>query len=128
MNDPRDTELRARFQAQRRTEANDAPAFASMMERARNVADGTAVPFRPRQRRPNLRDIAYIGGLATAAAIAALLVIPRGASNEDAFEQAVRRFQSDPALGAWQSPTDGLLDVPGSQLITTVPSVGTGAR
>ena len=126
MNDPRDTELRARFEAQRRAEASEAPPFASMMERARAAAGDAAPRIRPR--RPNWRDLAYIGGLAAAAAIAALLVIPRGASNEDAFEQAVRRFQNDPALGAWQSPTDGLLDVPGSQLITTVPSVGTGAR
>ncbi len=126
MNDPHDNELRARFQAQRRTEANEAPPFASMMERARATA-GNAAP-RIRQRRPNWRDLVYIGGLAAAAAIAALIVIPRGPSSEDAFEQAVRRFQNDPALGAWQSPTDGLLEVPGSQLITTVPSVGTGAR
>ena len=126
MIDPQDDELRARFQAQRRAESNNAPAFAPMLERARRIADGTAVPFRPRQ--VSLRRLGYVGGLAAAAAIAALLVIPRGPSSEDAFEQAVRRFQSDPALGAWQSPTDGLLDVPGSQLITTVPSVGTGAR
>ena len=126
MNDPQDNELRARFEAQRRAEANDAPPFASMMARARATAGDAAAPLVPR--RMNLRRLGYVGGLAAAAAIAALLVIPRGTSNEDAFEQAVRTFQNDPALGGWQSPTDGLLDVPGSQLISTVPSVGTGAR
>ncbi|HEX6066378.1 MAG TPA: hypothetical protein VFZ04_19230 [Longimicrobiales bacterium] len=125
MNDPQDNELRARFEAQRRAEANDAPPFASMMERARATGDAAAAVA---PRRMNLRRLVYVGGLAAAATIAALLVIPRGTSSEDAFEQAVRRFQNDPASGAWQSPTDGLLDVPGSQLISTVPSVGTGAR
>ena len=72
-----------------------------------------------------LRRVLYAGGLAAAAMIAALLVVPRARSNDDDFERAVRAFQSDPALGAWQSPTDALLDVPGSQLISTVPRVGT---
>jgi hypothetical protein len=52
------------------------------------------------------------------------MVWPRSPSPEDAFERAVRAFENDPALGAWRSPTDGLLDVPGLQLMTTVPSVG----
>jgi hypothetical protein len=58
-------------------------------------------------------------------AITALIVIPRMSSGDDAFEQAVRSFQSDPALGAWQSPTDGLLNLPGDRLLSTIPNVGT---
>ena len=117
-----ETELRARFDAQRRADANETPAFADMMARAR--AQAAAAPAMA-PRRFNTRRLVYVGSLAAAAAIAALLVIPRTASHEDAFEDAVRAYQTGPALGAWRAPTDGLLNVPGSQLMTTVPSVGT---
>ena len=120
---PQDAELRARFDAQRQAEATKAPAFAPMMERARAIAATTSPAGAPRPL--TLRRLGYVGGLAAAAVIATLLIVPRTRSNEAAFEQAVREFQSDPALGAWRSPTDGLLNVPGSQLISTVPSVGT---
>jgi hypothetical protein len=128
MNDRQhETDLRARFDAQREADAKEAPSFAAMMARAR--AEATRIPSAP-QRSPRaliFRRIAYVGGLAAAAAIGGLLMVnPR--SNEDAFEQAVRAYNAGPALGAWQSPTDGLLNVPGSQLISSVPSVGTGAQ
>jgi hypothetical protein len=123
MNDRQpDTELRARFDAQRRADASEAPPFASMLARARAEVEGAAPAVAARRLR--LRRLMYAGGLAAAAAIAALLIVPRSRSPEAAFERAVRAFQNDPALGAWQSPTDGLLNVPGSQLISTVPSVG----
>jgi ferric-dicitrate binding protein FerR (iron transport regulator) len=125
MNDrSQDPELRALFEAQRHDDASQAPSFAEMMARARAEAaiasDPTALPtLRTRWRRE------WAGGLAAAAAVAALIVIPRMSSGDDAFEQAVRAFQSDPALGAWQSPTDGLLNLPGDRLLSTIPSVGT---
>jgi len=116
-----DNELRARFEAQRRAEAGEAPPFAAMMARARaEAASEPAFAFRPR-----LRRVLYAGGLAAAATIALVFVVPRESSNEAAFEEAVRAFHSDPALGAWRSPTDGLLDLPGSRWISTVPRVGT---
>jgi hypothetical protein len=119
-----DAELRARFEAQRDAEAKQAPSFESMLARARagaTAADAAATTlYRVKRRR-----FVYSAGVAAAAVIAALLVIPRAQSSEAAFEQAVRAFQTNPALGGWQSPTDGLLDVPGSQLISTVPGVGT---
>ncbi|HEY0809616.1 MAG TPA: hypothetical protein VGD49_05610 [Longimicrobiales bacterium] len=122
MNDrQQDTDLRVRFDAQRRADASDTPSFVDMMARARAEADAApALATRPF----NFRRLVYVGTLAAAAAIAALIVIPRSSSNEDEFEQAVRAYRSSPALSAWQSPTDGLLDVPGSQLISTVPRVG----
>ena len=120
---PQDAELRARFDAQRRADASHAPGFAAMVARARTDAAAAGPAKAPR--RIERRRVMYASGLAAAAVIAALLVIPRARSSEDTFEDAVRSFQNNPALGAWQSPTDGLLDVPGSQLITTVPGVGT---
>lgn len=122
MNDrPQDTELRARFAAQRRVDASEVPPFAAQLARARTVAE--AAPARG-ARRITLRRLLYAGGLAAAAVIGALLALPGPRSTEDAFEEAVRAFQTDPALGAWRSPTDALLDVPGSRLMSTVPSVG----
>lgn len=123
MNDrQRDPELRALFEAQRQDDASRAPSFAEMMTRARAAAAATPATqpdLRTRRRRE------WAGGLAAAAVIAALIVIPRVRSGDDAFEQAVRSFQSDPALGAWQSPTDGLLNLPGDRLLSTIPTVGT---
>ena len=119
-----DTDLRARFEAQRDADAKETPSFASMMERVRAEAD--VVPIATR--RHNVRRLVYAGSLAAAAAIAALIVIPRSPSSEDEFEQAVRAYRSSPALGGWQSPTDGLLNVPGSQLMSNVPSVGIEQR
>jgi hypothetical protein len=120
---PHDADLRARFDAQHRADASQAPGFASMLARARAEAAPAGLAKAPG--RIGRHRLMYVSGLAAAAVIAALLVIPRTRSSEDMFEDAVRSFESNPALGAWQSPTDGLLDVPGSQLITTVPGVGT---
>lgn len=121
---PPDPELRALFEAQRHDEASYAPSFAEMMARAQAEAATAAVsPGLPTQRTRWRRY--RTGALAAAAAIAALIVIPRVRSGDDAFEQAVRAFQSNPALGAWQSPTDGLLNLPGDRLLSTVPTMGT---
>jgi hypothetical protein len=123
MNDrPQDPELRARFEAQRRIDAGNAPSFAAMMARAADEAAATSQRTLPVQW---LRRHRWTAGLAAAAAIAALIVLPRARSSDDEFERAVRAFQSDPALGAWQSPTDGLLHLPGDRLLSTIPSVGT---
>src|SRR5512132_3620742 len=102
-----DSDLRARFYAQRRAEASDAPPFDVMLARAR--AEAADAVSENATRRFRLRRVLYVGGLAVAAAIGALLVLPRTRSTEDAFEQAVQAFRQDPAMGAWRSPTDGLL-------------------
>lgn len=116
---PQDPELRARFQAQRAADAGRTPDFTAMLAQAQADAG-----VRGTLRRRRVRRMLYASGLAAAAVIAALLVIPRGPSGEDAFERAVRAYQNGPAMGAWRSPTDILLDVPGSALISTVPGVG----
>ena len=118
----RDTDLRARFAAQRLRDRDKAPAFAEMMASARAAA--AHAPPQRASRTITLRRLVYGSSLAAAAVIATLLVLPRVRSNENEFEQAVRAYESGPGLGAWQSPTDGLLNVPGSQLISTVPTVG----
>ncbi|MEX2285280.1 MAG: hypothetical protein WEE89_22535 [Gemmatimonadota bacterium] len=124
----RDSELRGRFDELRRLDASRAPSFADVMERAQAGATRDAGSTARYASRVTLRRFGWTAGLAVAAAIAAVIVIPRASSNEDAFEQAVQSFQSDPALGAWRSPTDGLLNLPGSRLLSTVPSLGAGQQ
>lgn len=112
------------------------PAFDAMLERAR--ADAAALPrleveaggasdARSRRRSRTLR----VGGwasLAVAATVAGLLLTD-GRSDDDAdFEALVAAYSADASAGAWRSPTSGLLDVPGMELVRTVPSVGAPAR
>ena len=121
----RDSELRARFDVLKRIDADRAPAFAEVMARARaELADATPATTRSEW---NLRARRYgwLGGLAAAATIVALIALPRRNAQEAAFERAVQAFHSDSALGAWRSPTDGLLDLPGGRLIATTPSIST---
>jgi hypothetical protein len=119
----RDSELRARFDVLKRIDAERAPAFTDIMARARSeLADVTTA----RNEWTLLaRRYGWLGGLAAAAVIVALVALPRRESQEAAFERAVRAFHSDSALGAWRSPTDGLLDLPGGRLIATTPSIST---
>jgi hypothetical protein len=125
---PQDPELRAQFEQQRRVEASLTPSFADVMARAQSEASRDANTPWSRQPRLLVRRFGWVSGLAAAAAIAALIVIPRTRSDEAEFEQAVQAFHANPALGAWRSPTDGLLNVPGSQLMSTIPTVGSGPQ
>jgi hypothetical protein len=123
-----DPELRARFEELKRLDASRAPSFAEVMARARAEAAHGAGSRLSRVLGVKLRHLGWAGGLAAAATIAALIVIPRDHSQEDAFEQAVQAFHANPGLAGWRSPTDGLLNVPGSQLMSRIPNVGTGQQ
>src|SRR5262245_50349398 len=123
MNDRhQDPELRARFEELKRVDASRAPSFERVMARAQAQIAEVADSRSQRTWRVAARRYGWaggLGGLAAAAAIAALIVLPRMRSQERAFEQAVQAFETSPALGAWRSPTDRLLELPGSQLIST---------
>jgi hypothetical protein len=121
----RDSELRARFDVLKRIDAERAPAFADIMARARAEVAVATPPTTRSEWSLLARRYGWLGGLAAAATIVALIALPRRESGEAAFERAVRTFHSDSALGAWRSPTDGLLDLPGSRLIATTPSIST---
>jgi ferric-dicitrate binding protein FerR (iron transport regulator) len=129
MNDRhQDPELRARFEELKRVDASRAPSFARVMARVQAQVADAAASESQRAWRGAVRRHGWaggLGGLAAAAAIAALIVIPRMKSEEKAFEQAVQAFETSPALGAWRSPTDALLNLPGSRLISTIPNMGT---
>ena len=125
---PQDPELRARFAELKRQQARQAPAFADVLARAQTeLREPVALPKRAPVFR--WRRVALAGGFAAAAVIAALIVFPNGNSQKQhAFEQAVQAFNSNPALGGWRSPTDALLNVPGNQLMSSIPAIGASSR
>ena len=129
MSDPsQDRELEALFEGLRAEDEKRVPDFARMMAKARGQAGETAEANPPGRTvgsrglfaRPRL---AWAGGaLAAAAAAVVMFVVPDGPDAH--FEQVVRAFSADPAAGQWTSPTDGLLQVPGLELLSSVPSIG----
>lgn len=124
----RDRDLSALYQGLKDEEQERAPDFARMMAQAREqaggapAAHGTNRGLTPGRRvfRPGLAWAS--GALAAAAAAVLMFVVPDGPDAH--FEQVVRAFSTDPAAGQWTSPTDGLLQVPGLELLSTVPSIG----
>jgi hypothetical protein len=127
-----DDRIRERFQRLRsETEAGGAPDFQAMLDRARNPAREPAreleevpVPSLPTHRRRMLWA-GGVSGAAIAAALAAVLITRGNRSDADVeFELLVASFAHDE--GAWRAPTDVLLNVPGSDLTRSVPSIGSG--
>ena len=118
--------------------ADRVPDFTSMLARAK--ADAPAPPLevlaggaghlgaasertlRAAGRRRALLPAAW-ASVAVAATFAGLLLV-NGRGAEVDFERVVLEYARDGAGGAWRSPTSSLLEVPGSELIRTVPSVG----
>lgn len=124
-------DLRELFRTLRSRDEESAPDFQGMMARARSEARRGSVRRELRSRggqgtvlrTPRSRLLAGTGLLA-AAALGALILVGPDPSPDRTFEEAVRSFSSDPALGAWRSPTRGLLSVPGMELLRTVPEIG----
>lgn len=127
---PMDQDLRARFQELRAgTErAGRAPAFAGVLARAETALDA----------RPALEVVAGAAGrsrrwlragawssVALAATVAGLLLVRGGSSSEEDFARLVASYSTDVSAGAWQSPTSALLEVPGMNLMRSMPSIGT---
>ena len=110
--EPRDPELRAGFDALRRSMAEEGriPPFEPMLEAAR--AEARRRPA-PRRARPFL----LWTPLAAAAAVAALFLLAQPASDADAeFERLVADYTQLAAGGTWRSPTASLLQTPGVDL------------
>jgi hypothetical protein len=123
-----DEDLRARFdelRAEMRT-----PSFASVLERAAAEAreqPALGVHGGSGSRRRVLK-VGVWASAAIAATLAGLLLFDRGAtpgsSADDQFAELVAAYSQDMSAGAWRSPTSGLLDVPGMELVRGVPSLG----
>lgn len=120
-----DRDLERRFDALKATEEPQVPDFRTMMARveAKAAEDGHSLTETPKHRRIP-RRIAWGGSLLAAAAAAAILLIQLDQTSDSEFVQVVQTFSNNPAAGAWKSPTDGLLDLPGNDILSTVPSIG----
>lgn len=139
--EPKDRDLRELFQELRREDLQRTPAFQESMAEAREGAAASGplssrtspAPAGSRVSRGPWRILAapgtplrllWKGGLLAAAAVAALLLVRSPGTSEAEFERVVRTFSTDPATGAWKSPTDDLLKLPGLNLLSSVPSLG----
>jgi hypothetical protein len=130
--EPFDRDLRKLFQELRSQDLRQAPEFRESMADAlgREVHRPRPTPEKE-SRHPGLRwassaslRLLWKGGLLAAAA-AAILLLARSPGTSDAeFERVVRAYVADPAAGAWRSPTDDLLKLPGLDLLSSVPSLG----
>jgi len=147
----RDSDLQELFRELRKAEIQEAPPFQEVMSRATPRTRGTGSPDNPEMESPSSHVIdsrGFSGGgtsnlqgaephrrrfrspgawavplLATAAALV-LFLLPGSSASDADFQRVVRSYMADPAGGAWRSPTDGLLRVPGSQVLSTLPSLG----
>ncbi len=140
MNDPRkDRVLQELFGELRAEDSTKTPDFHAMMAQVRADIGGTeeaeasgVVNIHSRQSersRAGARGIrtlrwTWLGGVLAAAVIATVMLVGRDEISDQGFEDLVNSFTSDPALGAWKSPTDALLELPGREIVTTVPRIG----
>ncbi|MGD2070767.1 MAG: hypothetical protein PVI57_18990 [Gemmatimonadota bacterium] len=123
MDDPRfERALRERFARLRGEEEARAPDFETVFGEARRRVEAgggrepAEVVFARRPRR-------WYRAAVTLAA-AALAAVYLGAPDpEERFEALVASYSDQLAGGRWRTPTDGLLDVPGMDLLVTVPSI-----
>jgi hypothetical protein len=130
---PVDDGLRGRFRELRaETErAGAAPGFRGVIARAEALTEtrpaleviaGGAVS--PRSRRRFVR-VGTWASAALAATVAGLLLVDSGPNEEEEFARLVAAYSSDISGGAWRSPTSGLLEVPGIDMVRSVPSIET---
>ncbi len=119
-----DETMRRDFEGLRNADAQRAPDFASLMTRARADALATPVIAAPMtyRARSAKRVLMYGAPLAAAAALA-LWLRPVDTADQE-FERAVSAW-SETAARTAASPTDGLLSVPGMELLRGMPVVGT---
>ena len=123
---PQDPDLRALFQALREEDEHRAPSFDRLFSRAKDQAEEHG-PERATEKprwRDSRRRLAWGGSLLAAAAAAAIWILPGGGTSDAEFVMAVNTYSSNPATGAWRSPTDALLDLPGSEILSTLPKLG----
>jgi hypothetical protein len=134
MTDPKltpagDEDLRARFGELRA--GTRSPSFESVLERAVAVAreqPALAIAQGGSGSRRRLLRVGAWASAAIAATVAGLLLldvdVTPGSSADEQFAELVAAYSQDMSAGAWRSPTSGLLDVPGMELVRGVPSLG----
>jgi ferric-dicitrate binding protein FerR (iron transport regulator) len=123
-----DEQLRAQFERLRSVDARSTPAFGPMLEAARAAAvtaGSSAAPAAGTTRRQAPRwyrspVVVWGGPVLAAAGLGALWVLPDRLA-ERAFDEAVASYTETTTM---RSPTAGLLQVPGTEFLLGLPSVG----
>ena len=122
-----DGDLRARFGELRADAERRTPSFRAVMERAADQARAqptlAVISGGSTSRRRALKVGAWASA-AVAAALAGVLLVERGPSEDEQFVELVAAYTADVSGGAWRSPTSGLLQVPGIDLVRALPSIG----
>lgn len=144
--EPDDRLLEEAFGALREADRSAVPDVAAMLARARTAAaredepeaEGSAdrgassIPVRSIGSAPSVRRGAGRSrirwrswGLAVAAAaVAGIITLTTDRGDQD-FVRTIREYSQQRESGMWAAPTDGLLRVPGGELIRSVPRFGT---
>jgi hypothetical protein len=102
---PEERELSRLFESERRADESAAPDLDALLAR------------RPRRRRSAGRRIALATAAALASLVTAAVLLVRGAAHRAPAAEPPKQ------LADWQSPTDFLLDTPGSELLTQIPTL-----
>jgi hypothetical protein len=125
-NQQQDPDLRALFRALREEDEGKAPSFPRLLSKVKNAQDGSDSPSEavPSSGWLSRRRLAWGGSLLAAAAVAAIWLLPSQGTSDAEFVMAISAFSSNPAAGAWRSPTDALLELPGSEVLNTRPKLG----
>lgn len=129
MREHEDQDLEGLFGYLQAADRRKAPDFRIIMARARAEAARSGQPHDllqspgPRRTKGIPSRLAWGVSLLAAAAAAVLLLLPPHGTSESEFVHVVQAFSRDPASGAWKSPTDALLKVPGSEALSTIPFI-----
>ena len=128
--------LQQRFESQKRHDARHAPAFDAMLLRARqdaaalvpDAAHIRALSAPSHRRAARRRHVLWAGPLAIAAGLGAIYLLPVRTAESAAdreFDRLVTEWTRTAAATS-HVPTDGLLSVPGVELLGTMPLLGGG--
>lgn len=106
--DRRDNQVRQRFDQLKRDDAGRTPSFATVWHRARTRDDDG-------------RSVALWFRLAAAAAVIVALIVASGVLLRRGSVEVPATESYAVALSEWESPTQGLLQIPGQQFLSSVP-------
>ena len=121
MSDSWKTTPEERFARLKAEDAQRIPDFAAMYEAAARASEQSEASVPLEDRRTRLTRWTAVATTLAAAAVAGILLLTPDAEAD--FEALVSSYSVEFGGSRWRSPTDGLLDVPGMDLIRTVPSI-----
>ena len=120
-----EVELREAFQNLRNEDSAGVPDFGTLWERASKEAlqptFSSSPPVARRRRIP--RPLKWAGPLLAAASAVGIFLVSTSSTSDNEFVQIVQAFSTNPAGGAWRSPTDALLEFPAGDFLSTVPAI-----